>query len=136
MGMKNTMTGNRVLLKLKGNVVGGGFQDVSMQDSAGLQDVDGLGELEVQELVPGKLVHTINLSSYFVSGKNLKQLGYVPSADTILTIPDFEVEIQDKLSGETVELYTGCRFDSHSRTYNKNAICGENATVRALHKEK
>ena len=134
--MKNTMTGNRVLFKLGGNIVGAGVQDVSMQDAHNLQDVDGLGSVETQELVPGKLVHTINVSTYFISGKNLRQAGYVPESDDILTADDFEIEIQDRLTQQTVELYTGCRFDSHARTYTKHNICGENATIRALHKAK
>jgi len=131
--MKNTMTGNRALFKMRGIVVGAA-QNVTCSDDFGLQDVDGLGNAESLELIPGKRTHTISGSKYFVSNKNLIQLGMIPKSDEWLTAPDFEVEIIDCISGATVELYTGCKFGSHSRQYGKHSVCGEDFQIRSLHK--
>lgn len=123
-----------MLLKIKGQVVGSGVQNVDFQDDFGLQDVDGLGNPETQELVVGKISHTINLSTYRASGKHLIALGFVPTTDEWLTAGELEVEVIDRVTGETQELYIGCKAASHSRSYQKHVISGENCTLRALHK--
>lgn len=134
--MKNTMTGNRVLLKIKGQKVGfGTVQDASFSDDFGLQDVDGIGTPEAQELVTGKVSHTISLSKYFIAGKTLQKLGFVPTSDDYLTSGELEIEVSDKVSGVPLELYTGCKAATHARQYNKHVISSENVTFRALHKE-
>jgi hypothetical protein len=132
--MKNTMTGNRVLLKLAGKVVGSAVQNVDMQDDLGLQDVDGLGEAEAMELVVGKVTHTISLSKYFIAKQSLIELGYVPEAGAYLTSGELSIEIIDKSSGQTIEHYSGCKAASHSRTYGKHTISSENVTFRATTK--
>lgn len=134
--MKNTMTGNRALLKIGGQIVGMGVQSVDTQTDFGLQDVDGLGSPFTHEHVPGKVVYTINLSSYFISGKNLEVMGIVPDADTLLSAGTLEIEIIDNLTNQTQHLYEGCKAASHSHSYNKHVISGENATFRALRKIK
>lgn len=134
--MKNTMTGNRVLLKLGGKTIGGGTQSVDFSDDFGLQDVDGLGSPETKELVPGKLMHSISLSRFFIYNKKLVDLGFAPNSDEVLTAGDLEVEVIDNVSGETLELYTGCKVASGTRSYSKHAITVESAQIRALHKSK
>jgi len=135
MGIMNTMTGNRAIFKIAGQVIGVA-QNVTFNDDAGLQDVDGIGNHETQELVTGKVSYNISGDKYFVSGKMLNKLGLVPTSDEWLTSPELEVEIIDKVSGETIELYTGCKFATHSRTYGKHTISSESFTIRALHKGK
>ena len=132
--MKETLTGNRVLLKIKGQLVGAGVQSVEVQDDFGLQDVDGLGSPFTQELVVGKISHSFNMSQYRVSGADLISLGYVPNDDAWLTSGDLELEVIDNVNGKTLELYTGCKAASHSRSYQKHVVCGENASFRALSK--
>lgn len=123
------MTGNRVLFKIKGQIIGVA-QNVQVSDDFGLQDVDGLGDVETQEFVVGKITHTITGDKYFVSEKTLRALGFVPTSEEWLTAPEFEVEIQDRIAGATVELYMGCKFATHSRSYQKHAVVGENFTIR------
>ena len=132
--MENTLTGNRVLLRIAGKTVGAGVQNVDFQDDFGLQDVDGLGEAETQELVVGAVRHTINLSTYRVSSKSLVELGFIPTSTEWLTSGALEIEVIDSLTSVTQEHYTGCKAASHSRSYAKHVICGESATFRALHK--
>jgi hypothetical protein len=123
------------LLKLKGQIVGAGVQGVDVQDDFGLQDVDGLGSPFTQELVVGKIAHSFNLSQYRVSGQSLRSAGFIPEDDAWLTSGDLEMEVIDNISGATLELYTGCKAASHSRSYQKHVICGENANFRALKRE-
>jgi hypothetical protein len=129
----NTMTGNRALFKIGGEVIGLA-QNVEVSDDFGLQDVDALGSPETQEFVPGKFTHNINGSRYMVSGKSLKQLGFVPESGDWLTAPEFEIEIQDNITFQTLEQYTGCKFATHSRSYGKHVISGENYSVKARKK--
>jgi len=131
--MKDTMTGNRAIFKIAGTVIGVA-QNVEVSDDFGLQEVDGLGNVEVQEFVPGKLTHRISGSSYFVSNKNLRQLGLVPESGDWLSAPEFEVEIQDSLSFATLENYVGCKFNSHNRTYGKHQISSQAFQIFARHK--
>lgn len=131
--MENTMTGNRALFKIKGTVIGAA-QNVSCSDDFGLQDVDGLGDVEAVEMVVGKITHNISGEKYFVSADTLRKLGLVPTSEEWLTAPELEVEIIDSVSGTTVELYTGCKFATHSRSYSKHTITGESFTLRARHK--
>lgn len=140
--MKNTMNGNRVLLKLQGQVVGGGTQSVAVHDDYGIQDVDGLGNAETQELVYGKAQYTINLSRYFVYNQKLSDILGTDSAslfpkivDGILESPEWSLEILDKTSLRTLELYHGCKFASGSRNYGKHTLSGEDAVIRARSKE-
>lgn len=130
---KETMTGNRAVFKIAGTVIGLA-QSVEVSDDFGLQEVDGLGQIEVQELVPGKLTHRISGSSYFVSNKNLRQMGLVPESGDWLSSPEFEVEIQDAVTFTTVESYVGCKFATHSRSYGKHQITGQSFQIYARHK--
>lgn len=132
--MQNTLTGNRVLLKIKGQVVGDGVQSVSIQDDFGLQRVDGLGDPETQELVVGAVTHTITLQTFRASGVSLITQGFVPNSNEWLTAGTLEIEVIDKITGETQELYVGCKASSYSRDYNKHVISGCNATFFAMHK--
>lgn len=133
--MKDTMTGNRALFKINGEVIGLA-QSVEVSDDFGLQDVDGLGTPETLELVAGKFTHNISGSRYMVSGKTLRKLGFVPTDSEWLTAPEFEIEIQDNVTFETLEHYTGCKFATHSRSYAKHSITGENFSIRARKKMK
>lgn len=137
MGLKNTMTGNRAILKIKGKAIGGGLiQNANFSDDLGLQDVDGLGQAESVELVVGAVRHTISMSKFFVYNQKLTDLGYQPGSTDYLTSGDLEIEMLDNISGQTLEHYTGVKMASSSRSYGKHTITTEDATFRALHKVK
>lgn len=131
----NVMTGNRALLKIKGETVGAGLvQSVSVQDDFGLQDVDGLGTAESVELVVGKITHSITISKFFVYNKKLQELGYVPGDGSYLTTGELDVEIIDNVTQATLEHYTGCKAVSTGRSYGKHAPTTEDLQLRALKK--
>lgn len=132
--MKETMSGNRVLLKLGGKTIGAGVQNTDFQDDFGLQDVDGQGDAESAELVAGKATYTISLSRYFVYNKKLTDLGLVPESKDYLHSGELEIEVLDKVTGKPIELYSGCKAASHGRSYPKHVLSTENVTFRALHK--
>lgn len=131
--MLNTATGNRVLLKIKGETIGV-VQNASFDDNFDLQDVTGLGDVETQEHVVGHITHQISGEKYFVAAKTLRALGFVPTSEEWLTAPELEVEVIDKVDGSTIELYTGCKFNTHNRRYTAHRITGESFQIKARHK--
>lgn len=134
MAQTGTMTGNRVTFKIKGKIIGTA-RNVRIQDDFGLQDVDGLGSPIVLEHVVGKISHSISGEKYFIGADTLIALGFVPTEDDWLTAPELEVEVIDKVSGKTVELYTGCKFATHSRNYQAHMIVGEDFTIKSISKK-
>lgn len=132
--MQGTMSGNRALFKIGGQVIGAA-QNVNVTDDFNLQEVDGLGDVETQELIVGKLTHRIDGEKYFVNGDTLQKLGMVPNSDAWLTAPELEMELIDSVTGTTIENYTGCKFNSHSRRYGKHQIVGESFSMIARHKQ-
>lgn len=133
--MKNTMTGNRALLKIRGETVGAGIcGSANFSDDFGLQDIDGLGQAESSELVIGKVSHSFSLSKFFVYNQKLIDLGYVPNSTEYLTSGALEIEILDNISGQTLEHYVGCKAASCGRSYGKHSPVVEDASFRAIHK--
>lgn len=133
---ENTMHGNRALLKLNGETFAAGtIQSVSVADNFGLQDVSGLGDAEVVEHIPGLVTHSINLERVFIYNKNLFRQGFVPNSTQYINPPSMELEILDKVTGETLEHYTGVKVESYDRTYGKHALSVERVSLRARHKE-
>ena len=131
----NIMTGNRALVKLRGETIGAGIvQNVNVSDDFGLQDIDGLGQAESVELVVGKVSHNINLSKFFIYNKKLRDLGIAPSSKEYLTSGEIDIEIIDNISQLTIEHYTQCKLASSSRSYGKHAPSSEEAVFRAIHK--
>ena len=135
MTLKNVMTGNMALLKINGVTFGGGIVgNANVSDDLGLQDIDGIGQAESVELVTGAVKHTFSLSKFFVVGKTLASLGYLPGSNDYLTSGALEVEILSNIDGTTLEHYTGVKLASSSRSYGKHAPATEDAQFRALHK--
>ena len=131
--MANTATGNRVVLQIKGQTIGV-IQNCSFEDDFSLQSVDGLGDVEVVEHVVGAITHRISGEKYMVAADTLLKLQYVPTSAEWLTAPELSVCVIDTVSGVTVEEYSGCKFNTHSRRYTKHQITGESFTILARHK--
>ena len=134
MSVKNTATGNRVILKIRGEAIGT-CQNVSFEDDFNLQEIDGLGDVEVVEHVVGKLTHRISGEKYFVAAETLEKLGFVPNSDAWLTAPELSIEVIDSVSGTTIENYTGCKFNTHSRRYTKHQVTGESFQILSRHRQ-
>ncbi len=131
---QKSLTGNRAILKFAGTAVGF-ISNVSFQDQQNLQELDGLGDAEVQEFVTGKITHVISGDKLVVNQDTLQKLGFMPKSEDWFTAPEFTVEVIDQKAGATIENYTGCKFDSVSRKYAKHTIISEDFTIKARHRQ-
>jgi len=131
--VRNTMTGNRGLIKFDGQTIAL-IQNIRVSDNSNQQSVDGIGDIETQEWVPGLQQYNISGDRYFGAAQDLQKIGIVPGSTAILTAPEFEVEIQDNVTFKTLEHYTGCKFNTHERQYAKHVVSSESFSIVARHK--
>jgi len=130
MAFKTTLTGNLVILKIAGREVGRA-QNVTADSDFGLEDVSGIGDVEVQEHVNTKVTHTITVDKFIINKKTLLELGTVPVSEDVLTMDVIDIEILTK-DGHLVKKYESCSCANYSLRVAAHAIVGENATWRAL----
>lgn len=127
---KTTLTGNIMLIKIQGQEVGRA-QNVTADSDFGLEDVSGIGDVEVQEHVNTKVVHTITMDKFIINKKTLLELGYVPVSEDVLTMGVLDIEVLTK-DGTLIKKYESCSAANYSLRVAAHAIIGENATWRAL----
>jgi hypothetical protein len=127
---KTTLTGNIMLIKIGGKEVGRA-QNVTADSDFGLEDVSGIGDVEVQEHVNTKVVHTLTMDKFIINKKTLLELGYVPVSEDVLTMGVLDIEVLTK-DGTLIKKYESCSAANYSLRVAAHAIIGENATWRAL----
>ncbi len=127
---KTTLTGNIMLIKIAGQEVGRA-QNVTADSDFGLEDVSGIGDVEVQEHVNTKVVHTLTMDKFIINKKTLLELGYVPVSEDVLTMGVLDIEVLTK-DGTLIKKYESCSAANYSLRVAAHAIIGENATWRAL----
>lgn len=127
---KTTLTGNIILIKIGGTEVGRA-QNVTADSDFGLEDVSGIGNVEVQEHVNTKVTHTVTLDKFIINKKTLLELGYVPVSEDVLTKGVLDIEILTK-DGTLIKKYESCSCANYSIRIAAHAIVGENTTFRAL----
>lgn len=127
---KSTLTGNLCLLKIQAVEIGRA-QSVTADSDFGLEDVSGIGNLEVQEHVNLKVTHTLTIDKFIINKKTLLELGYVPVSEDVLSMDVIDIEILTK-DGTLLKKYMSCSCANYSLRVNAHAIVGENATWRAL----
>jgi len=127
---KTTLTGNIMLIKIAGKEVGRA-QNVTADSDFGLEDVSGIGDVEVQEHVNTKVVHTLTMDKFIINKKTLLELGYVPVSENVLTMGVLDIEVLTK-DGTLIKKYESCSAANYSLRVAAHAIIGENATWRAL----
>ena len=123
----NTFSGARARFKINGNIVGfaGG---VSGSESIDYEPVDVIDLLEVREWVPVAYRATLNAQVFRVIGSSLKALGIFPTEENILTSGDLTCTVEDKLSGNTMAQFEGCKAQEHSFDITARGIVSENVT--------
>lgn len=134
MAVKSTLTGNLIILKI-GGVEIGRAQNATADTDFGLEDVSGIGDVEVQEHVNTKVTHTFTLDKFIINKKSLLEVGMVPVSEDVLTMGVIDVEILAKdPSGiaTLIKKYESCSCANYSLRIAAHAIVGENATWRAL----
>jgi len=127
---KSTLTGNLCVLKIAGVEVGRA-QNVTADSDFGLEDVSGIGNVEVQEHVNTKVTHTITVDKYIINKKTLLEIGWVPVSEEVLSMGVIDIEILTK-DGTLIKKYESCSCANYSLRVAAHAIIGENATWRAL----
>lgn len=127
---KSTLTGNICVIKIGGQEVGRA-QTVTADSDFGLEDVSGIGNVEVQEHVNTKVTHTLTMAKFIINKKTLLELGIVPISEDVLTTGVLDIEILTK-DGTLIKKYESCSCATYSLQVSTHAIVGENATWRAL----
>jgi len=127
---KSTLTGNIILIKIGGTEVGRA-QNCTADTDFGLEDVSGIGNVEVQEHVNTKITHTFTLDKFIINKKTLLELGIVPVSEDVLNMGVFDIEILTK-DGTLIKKYESCSCANYGLRVAAHAIVGENATWRAL----
>jgi len=128
--MKNTLTGNIIVLKIGGTEVGRA-QNATADTDFGLEDVSGIGDVEVQEHVNTKITHSFSLDKFIINKKTLLELGIVPVSEDVLDMGVLDIEILTK-DGTLIKKYESCSCANYSLRVAAHAIVGENSTWRAL----
>jgi len=127
---KTTLTGNLCILKIQGTEIGRA-QNVTADSDFGLEDVSGIGDVEVQEHVNTKVTHTITVDKFIINKKTLLELGWVPVSEDVLRMDVIDIEVLTK-DGTLIKKYESCSCANYSLRVAAHAIIGENATWRAL----
>lgn len=129
---RNVQTGNRIKVFLDGKQVGL-VQQVSANDSYGLQAASGIGDIHAQEYVPTMANHSLSISTMVLSKGSMIKAGLIPeNGDAALLGYVFDIEQYDKDSGQLLRKYTGCSYDSGSLEINKHAIIMQSGRFMAL----
>lgn len=125
-------SGNRIEVRFDGQVVGL-IQNVTMNDSYGLEPASGVGDIHAVENVPTMARHSISVQSMILRRKSMRQAGIGQlNGDEALKGLVFDFIVIDKDNGQVLRTYSGCSYDSGSTDIRKHAILMENATFLAL----
>lgn len=125
---QKTLTGNLILLKIKGQTVGRA-QSIDPNTSYGTERVYELGTIMPQEDVHLKYDGKLTLDRFMLRNENLVNAGYVGLGEDILKKDIIDIEVIDSSNNKTIRVYRGCTFTDYTNTFRANAIAGENATV-------
>ena len=125
---QKTLTGNLILLKIKGQTVGRA-QSIDPNTSYGTERVYELGTIMPQEDVHLKYDGKLTLERFMLRNENLVNAGYVGLGEDILKKDIIDIEVIDSSNNKTIRVYRGCTFTDYTNTFRANAIAGENATV-------
>ena len=123
----NVFSGARARFKIDGVPVGFAA-GVSGSESIDYEPVDVLDLLEVKEFVPVAYRATLSAQVFRVIGSSLKRLGIFPQEQNILTTGDLQCSIEDKLTGETMAQFQGCKAQEHTFDVTARGIVSENVT--------
>lgn len=128
---QQTLTGNLILLKIEGQEVGAA-QGLDPRFSFGTEGTYELGTIMPREHVHLRYESTFTLERLCLRKDNLQKMGLIGLGEDILSIGVIDIEVQDKSSGKTLQVFRDCTFTDYTLNYRTNAIVGENATVQAL----
>lgn len=124
-------SGNTVLLKVKGQVVGRA-QSLDGRRSFGTEGVYEIGSIMPQEHINNRYEGTVSLERFLIKRDDLAKVGMAALGEEILNTDIIDIEVIDKSSGQTVRVYRGCTCVDYSENFRVGAISGENASFQYL----
>lgn len=124
-------SGNTVLLKVKGQVVGRA-QSLDGRRSFGTEGVYEIGSIMPQEHINNRYEGTVSLERFLIKRDDLAKVGMAALGEEILKTDIIDIEVIDKATGEAVRVYRGCTAVDYSENFRTGAISGENATFQYL----
>lgn len=124
-------SGNTVLLKVKGTVVGRA-QSLDGRRSFGTEGVYEIGSIMPQEHINNRYEGTVSLERFLIKKDDLAKVGMAALGEEVLTTDVIDIEVIDKSSGDTVRVYRGCTVVDYSENFRVGAISGENASFQYL----
>lgn len=119
--------GHTINIKLKGNVIGK-IQSGEGRRSFGQEGVYEIGSIMPTEHVPLRYEGGFTVDRFYVRKADLASMGLAAVADDILNMDVIDIEVLDKVTGETVRVYEGCSLQEYTESFRVNAIAGENAS--------
>lgn len=125
-------SGNRLVVVFDGKQLGL-VQSVDMNDDYGNEPASGIGDIHVQEYVPGMARHTLSVSQMYLRRGAMLEAGIaLENGDDALKGIVFDIEVFEKDSGALLRKYIGCSYNSGSIQVNKHAIVIASGSFNAL----
>lgn len=131
MAASATFSGARAIF-LVNNIPVGFASGVSGEEMVDYEPIDVLNLLEVKEHVPVAYRTSLSAQIFRVVGNSLKQAGILPTVENIIESDDLTAAIQDKVTNETISLFTGVRCSGHSWDVTARGVVSENVTFVAI----
>src|ERR1700734_369389 len=116
--MSITLTGNRALVYVNGNLVGL-FDSVNYTTSIGTDPIFILGASNSQEIaITSQEVINLNCSGFRVVGFGVYTLPAVPQLADLMNFEALTITIVDRQSGATILTALGCVPNNYGTNYN------------------
>jgi len=130
MARNPTLTGNKVILAVRGKVVGRGA-GIDIGETFGPEPIHEIGMMGVHEIIPTRYDVTVNLRSVAIRSESLEAQGLVPTIDNVDSFPPIEVVVIDKATGDLIATIEGCIVASKGLSFAANAVIGRNVSWAA-----
>ena len=127
-----TQSANRIAITFDGDEIGL-IQSLRMNDSYGLEDASGVGDIHVQEHVPTVARHSLSYQNMVLKSDNMRAKGLIPeNGDGALKGVVFDIVVSDKDTGKVLRKYIRCSFDGGDLEVQKHQILSSSGTFKAL----
>lgn len=105
-------SGNGIVVLFDGMQVGM-VRSVRANDDFGPEPASGIGDIHVQEWVPGMARHSLSVSGMVLRRDNMQAAGFIPeNGDAVLQGLVFDLEVYGKDDGKLLRKYRGVSYAS------------------------
>jgi len=123
-------SGSRIAFKISGNKVAFAT-GVSIDITYSTVPIQVLDQPDVVEHVETGYDVTFSATKFRVAGFPLKDLGIEPTLEGLLTRPELEAEVYDRISGKTLSRLEGVKLSGKSGNVNARDVYNETLTFVA-----